>query len=94
MGMARSEVGDWTALMANFGEMATVGAAVKEDCDFGKAGRASRRSLCRCVAGVIQLLWLMFGLVSFGFVGRFVSWLELGAWLLFLMAWFPKNWHC
>lgn len=28
--------GDWTALMANFGEMATVGAAVKEDCDFGK----------------------------------------------------------
>ena len=23
--------------MANFGEMATVGAAVKEDCDFGKA---------------------------------------------------------
>ena len=25
--------------MANFGEMATVGAAVKEDCDFGKAGR-------------------------------------------------------
>jgi hypothetical protein len=22
--------------MANFGEMATVGAAVKEDCDFGK----------------------------------------------------------
>jgi hypothetical protein len=29
--------GDWTALMANFGEMATVGAAVKEDCDFGKA---------------------------------------------------------
>jgi hypothetical protein len=35
--------GDWTALMANFGEMATVGAAVKEDCDFGKAGAASRR---------------------------------------------------
>lgn len=30
-------IGDWTALMANFGEMATVGAAVKEDCDFGKA---------------------------------------------------------
>ena len=28
--------GDWTALMANFGEMATVGAAVKEDCDFNK----------------------------------------------------------
>ena len=28
--------GDWTALMANFGEMATVGAAVKEDCDFSK----------------------------------------------------------
>ncbi|CAK9073870.1 unnamed protein product [Durusdinium trenchii] len=28
--------GDWTALVANFGEMATVGAAVKEDCDFGK----------------------------------------------------------
>eukprot|EP00438_Fugacium_kawagutii_P024176 Skav230777 [mRNA] locus=scaffold1473:132843:134207:- [translate_table: standard] len=27
-------VGDFTALMANFGEMATVGAAVKEDCDF------------------------------------------------------------
>ena len=26
--------GDWTALMANFGEMATVGAAVKEDCNF------------------------------------------------------------
>ena len=26
--------GDWTALMANFGEMATVGAAVKDDCDF------------------------------------------------------------
>jgi len=23
-------------LMANFGEMATVGAAVKEDCDFNK----------------------------------------------------------
>ena len=33
--------GDWTALMANFGEMATVGAAVKEDCDFGKAGAAA-----------------------------------------------------
>ncbi|CAK9030588.1 Uncharacterized protein SCF082_LOCUS19263 [Durusdinium trenchii] len=30
--------GDWTALMANFGEMATVGAAVKEDCDFNKDG--------------------------------------------------------
>ena len=30
------QAGDWTALMANFGEMATVGAAVKEDCDFGK----------------------------------------------------------
>ena len=29
-------IGDWTALMANFGEMATVGAAVKEDCDFNK----------------------------------------------------------
>ena len=28
--------GDWTALVANFGEMATVGAAVKEDCDFSK----------------------------------------------------------
>ena len=28
--------GDWTALMANFGEMATVGAAASEDCDFGK----------------------------------------------------------
>ena len=31
-------IGDWTALMANFGEMATVGAAVKEDCDFTQAG--------------------------------------------------------
>eukprot|EP00913_Durusdinium_trenchii_P031087 g29111.t1 len=31
--------GDWTALMANFGEMATVGAAVKEDCDFNKESR-------------------------------------------------------
>jgi hypothetical protein len=31
-----AQAGDWTALMANFGEMATVGAAVKEDCDFGK----------------------------------------------------------
>ena len=29
--------GDWTALMANFGEMATVGAAVKEDCNFDTA---------------------------------------------------------
>ena len=31
--------------MANFGEMATVGAAVKEDCDFGKVslGVASPR---------------------------------------------------
>ena len=28
--------GDFTALMANFGEIATVGAAVKADCDFGK----------------------------------------------------------
>eukprot|EP00434_Breviolum_minutum_P035159 symbB.v1.2.031122.t1/scaffold3577.1/size53849/11 len=28
--------GDWTALMANFGEMATVGAAASEDCNFGK----------------------------------------------------------
>ncbi|CAK9093431.1 Ultraviolet-B receptor UVR8, partial [Durusdinium trenchii] len=36
---AAGAAGDWTALMANFGEMATVGAAVKEDCDFGKAGR-------------------------------------------------------
>ena len=26
--------GDWSALMADFGEMATVGAAVKEDCNF------------------------------------------------------------
>ena len=35
----RPKAGDWTALMANFGEMATVGAAVKEDCDFGQAVR-------------------------------------------------------
>ncbi|CAJ1342723.1 unnamed protein product [Effrenium voratum] len=27
--------GDWLALMADFGEVATAGAAVKEDCDFG-----------------------------------------------------------
>lgn len=27
------EAGDWTALMANFGEMATVGAAVKVGAD-------------------------------------------------------------
>eukprot|EP00438_Fugacium_kawagutii_P001593 Skav221835 [mRNA] locus=scaffold885:344908:353208:+ [translate_table: standard] len=39
-------VGDWTALMANFGEMATVGAAVKEDCDFGKASSWQTRSRC------------------------------------------------
>ncbi|OLP96652.1 hypothetical protein AK812_SmicGene21074 [Symbiodinium microadriaticum] len=28
--------GDFTALMANFGEIATVGAAARADCDFGK----------------------------------------------------------
>lgn len=28
--------------MANFGEMATVGAAVKEDCDFGKDRKGRR----------------------------------------------------
>ena len=28
--------GDFAVLMANFGEIATVGAAVKADCDFGK----------------------------------------------------------
>ena len=40
-GYLSREAGDWTALMANFGEMATVGAAVKEDCDFGKARTAT-----------------------------------------------------
>ena len=30
--------GDFTALMANFGEIATVGAAARADCDFGTSG--------------------------------------------------------
>ena len=41
--------------MANFGEMATVGAAVKEDCDFGKAAFWGRTKRLVDAVGGLQL---------------------------------------